>query len=365
MKHLIVPLIAAVLVLGNCSTENPTFPWVQGGFDEALAKAKTDDSKLVMIEFSTDWCSWCKRLDAQTWPDPKVIEVAQQHLIPIEVDAEKGDGIELAKKFRIGGYPTMVFLNAEGEEVDRIPGYLPAEDMVGELTRIVNGIDTYPTLKARLEENPNDPGLLIQFAQKVENMSGLEGAVSYWEKVPDLAEADDNQKALSRFKIAQHQVEQSASPDALKAYISQNADSPYIPEAYNNLSRYYRRAGDGEGEARVLQEYVTFMEQRGTVSTQLYNGYAWRMAELEKNLEDALVKSAKAIELLPETTDSASRAQVMDTRAEVLWKLGRRDEAVQIIDQCITLQPEDEYYAKQKMKFQTTQAGEVAAGSGA
>lgn len=353
MNRLILPLIATVLVLGNCSTESPTFPWVQGGYDDALTKAKSDNDKLVMVEFSTEWCSWCKRLDAQTWPDPQVIEVARQHLVPVEIDAEKGDGIELAKKFRIGGYPTMVFLNAEGEEVDRIPGYLPAEDMVGELTRIVNGIDTYPTLKARLEENPNDPGLLIQFAQKVENMSGLEGAVSYWEKILDLAEADGDQRALSRFKIAQHTVEQTASPDALQAYISQNTDSPYIPEAYNNLSRYYRRAGDGDGEAQVLQQYVTFMEQNGTVSTQLYNGYAWRMAELERNLEDALAKSEMAIELLPETADPESRAQVMDTHAEVLWKLGRSEEAVKVIDQCIALQPEDEYYAKQKMKFQT------------
>lgn len=360
MKRLILPLIVAVLVLGNCSTENPTFPWVQGSFDDALAKAKADDSKLVMVEFSTDWCSWCKRLDAQTWPDPNVTAVANEHLIPIEIDAEKGDGIELAKKYRIGGYPTMVFLNAEGEEVDRIPGYLPADDMVGELTRIVNGIDTYPALKARLENSPNDPDIIIKFAHKVENMSGLAGAVSYWEKVATLEGASADQQAQARYKIAQHTVAQSADPSALQDYINDYPHSPYVPEAYNNLSRYHRRAGDADGEARTLQEYVTFMEKNDAVSTQLYNGYAWRMAELEKNLEDALVKSEMAIDLLPASADSAARAQVMDTRAEVLWRLGRSDEAVQVINQCIALQPEDDYYAKQKMKFQTTENGRSA-----
>ena len=48
------------------------------------------------------------------------------------------------------------------------------------------------------------------------------------------------------------------------------------------------------------------------------NSYAWRMAELEINLEDALVKVQKAIVL---TINDPKQANIIDTEAEIFWKL--------------------------------------------
>ena len=352
MRRIMVPLMVLVLVFGNCTTkEAPTFPWNEGGYDAALSKAKADGDKLLMVEFSTDWCSWCKRLAKDTWPDAAVIAYASENLIALEVDAEKGDGIELAKKFHVGGFPTMVFVNTAGEEIDRIPGYLPADQMVLELTRIVNGTDTYPALKAKVENNPNDPALLIQLASKVEDMSGLSAAIDFWVKVPTLANSTVDQIFQANFKIAQMKVAEAGSPLPLREYIRMNADSPFIPEAYNGISGFYRKSKDADGEASALNEYVAFMESKNSASTQLYNGYAWRMTELGKNLEDALKKVDLGLKLMAEPIDSTAQAQVLDTKAEVLWKLGRIDDAVQVMERCIAMQPNDEYYLKQKAKF--------------
>lgn len=351
MRRMMVPLIALILVFGNCTKEAPTFPWNEGGYAAALSKAKADGNKLVMVEFSTDWCVWCKRLAKDTWPDPAVIAYASDHLVPIEVDAEKGDGIELAKKFHIGGFPTMVFLNADGEEVDRIPGYLPADQMVPELTRIVNGVDTYPALKAKVEKNPNDPELLIQLALKIEDMSGLAEAIDYWVKIPTLSGTTAEQVFQANYKIAQRKADEAGNPAPLRDYIKANPGSPYNPEVYSGISRFYRKAKDADGEASALREYVAFMEKNNSATTQIYNGYAWRMTELGKNLDDALKKIDMGIKLLADSADSTARAQTMDTKAEVLWKLGRTEDAVKVMDACIALQPNDEYYPKQKAKF--------------
>jgi len=43
----------------------------------------------------------------------------------------------------------------------------------------------------------------------------------------------------------------------------------------------------------------------------------------------------------------------MDTEAEVLWKLGKYGKAINVIDKCILLQPEDDYYQTQKEKFRS------------
>ena len=74
------------------------------------------------------------------------------------------------------------------------------------------------------------------------------------------------------------------------------------------------------------------------------------MTQLEQNLEDALIKIRQAVELvIDESADT--RAGLIDTEAEVLWKLGRIEEAVAVINKCIDLQPEDNYFKEQKEKF--------------
>ncbi len=90
------------------------------------------------------------------------------------------------------------------------------------------------------------------------------------------------------------------------------------------------------------------------VSSSLLNGYAWRMTELDQNLENALERVTQGIALLAEDASARDKAGIMDTKAEVLWKLGRIDQAVAIMDECITLQPNESYYQEQKSKFLAT-----------
>jgi len=54
----------------------------------------------------------------------------------------EGTGQDAAERYAIGGFPTTVFLNGAGEEVDRIVGYLPPEEFLAELQRIRSG-DTF------------------------------------------------------------------------------------------------------------------------------------------------------------------------------------------------------------------------------
>ena len=79
------------------------------------------------------------------------------------------------------------------------------------------------------------------------------------------------------------------------------------------------------------------------------------MTQLELNLENALERVSQGIDLFTEEDNPREIAQIMDTKAEVLWKLDRIDDAVLVMDECIGLQPEDEYYKEQKAKFLATE----------
>ena len=72
------------------------------------------------------------------------------------------------------------------------------------------------------------------------------------------------------------------------------------------------------------------------------------MTELEMNLDTALVKIdiALGMENKPKQT-----YMYLDTKAEVLWKLNRIEEALSVIEKCVKGEPDNKYYQEQKEKF--------------
>lgn len=95
-------------------------------FDAAIAQAKKA-KRVVMVDYYTDWCGWCKVLDKKTYSDANVGKYATSDFVSLKINAEKGEGIALAKKSKVQGFPTIVFYNGDGEEVHRVVGYQEAE----------------------------------------------------------------------------------------------------------------------------------------------------------------------------------------------------------------------------------------------
>jgi len=101
--------------------------FVQASLPAALSKAEAAQ-KLVLVDVYTTWCGPCKMLDRTTWVDEKVVKFLSEKVVAIKIDAEKGDGPAIARKYAVQGYPTLLLLNAKGEVVDKAMGYLaPAQ----------------------------------------------------------------------------------------------------------------------------------------------------------------------------------------------------------------------------------------------
>jgi thiol:disulfide interchange protein len=94
----------------------------------ALERAR-NEGKLVLVNFYADWCVWCKRLESTTLRDAKVATVLQNEVVPLSLDVD-GDGRELSNEYRVDGLPTIVVLDADGEEIGRIPGYMPPDSFL-------------------------------------------------------------------------------------------------------------------------------------------------------------------------------------------------------------------------------------------
>src|SRR5262245_54838252 len=81
-------------------------------YNTARREAASKNRPLV-IDFGTENCFWCKKLDAITFKDPTVISLMNEKFIPLKVDAERE--APLTSALHIESYPTLVFATAEGK----------------------------------------------------------------------------------------------------------------------------------------------------------------------------------------------------------------------------------------------------------
>ena len=98
-------------------------------WSNTLAKAKAEN-KIVFVDAYTTWCGPCKMMDAKTFPDEKVGNFFNKNFINIKVDAEKGDGLIIAEKYKIISYPTLFFVNCDGELVHSSAGARIPEELI-------------------------------------------------------------------------------------------------------------------------------------------------------------------------------------------------------------------------------------------
>ncbi len=123
-------LVAVTFWVGSWVLRGPSVTW-RPYSEERLDEAKTA-GKPVVIDFYATWCAPCRELEAVTFHDPAVVELAQEHFVMIKVDLTRGgDPVheQLVARYGVKGVPTVVFLDAKGEEREdlRLVDYLPPD----------------------------------------------------------------------------------------------------------------------------------------------------------------------------------------------------------------------------------------------
>lgn len=124
----ILILIGPANLLGQDSSVST--PWIP--FDQ-MVESNQDQPKKIMLFMEADWCSVCKRMKREVFPNPAIQTLLSEHFYPVRIDIESDEEIifaderitkkELSKEFGIRGTPTIIFLDSDFSVIGNKVGY--------------------------------------------------------------------------------------------------------------------------------------------------------------------------------------------------------------------------------------------------
>ena len=160
IRSLSIPLFSLLLVLllfSSNKSHSQEANWLD--FEE-LEVAMEQEERLVLIDFYTSWCGWCKKMDRSTFKDPRVVKALSDYFHVVKFDAEHNGPItfqqttfdyvpygrrgfhELALGFMQEKmtFPTLVILNSDYKIMQAFKGFQAADDLLPILEFIGSGV---------------------------------------------------------------------------------------------------------------------------------------------------------------------------------------------------------------------------------
>jgi len=124
-------LLASVITF-NAHAQKVSGPMIRfstKNYKQILASAKASQKRIFVDAFAT-WCAPCTELRKTTFKDPKAAEYFNKNFISYSIDVEKGEGIDLAKKWQVDGLPTLLILDKNGKVLATHTGYVDGKGLL-------------------------------------------------------------------------------------------------------------------------------------------------------------------------------------------------------------------------------------------
>ncbi len=114
--------IALVFPHARAQAASDSIRWYT--YDEGVALG-TKENKKVYLHFWAEWCTFCIKMEKETFSNASVIAYLNKHFISIKVNTDKEK--ELAGRFGIRGVPDNWFIDENSEEISNRSGHIPVK----------------------------------------------------------------------------------------------------------------------------------------------------------------------------------------------------------------------------------------------
>lgn len=360
MKKLLTPLL---LLVSFQLLANNGISFFEGSLQEAQEKA-AKEHKIIFMDAYTSWCGPCKRMAQEVFSDGEVGKFYNKHFINIKVDMEKGEGPQLASKYRVNSYPTLLFLDDKGEVVHAAKGGRPIDQFIGLGKEALSKNDKSGDFEKEYEAGSREPALLRAYAYALLN-SGKPSAKIANEYIktqqgfndPQLLEflldfaneadskifdlAVQNKDAIVKLKsektfndkirsacdaTVDKAVEFKVETLLEDAKAKMKTANPAFYKEYIMLAdmKYQVGMGNMEEYASLVDRYLSKYAKKDAATLNQY-AYTFLMQSTDKKLLEKAEKWAK------QATELDYNQQNLKTHIGLLNKLGRTKEAEEVM----------------------------------
>ena len=152
-------LTTFLIILSVLSFAQEGIKFETSDFKTILAKAKKEN-KLIFLDAYTTWCGPCKLMAKNIFTLKSVGDHYNANFVNAKIDMEKGEGINIAKKYDVKVFPTYLFIDGNGELVHRTVGYVPEKEFIQFAKDASDPSKRVAALKERFEKGEKDPEFL-------------------------------------------------------------------------------------------------------------------------------------------------------------------------------------------------------------
>lgn len=228
-----IATILALLFSITLSAQGINFE--KGTWKEAVEKAKKEN-KLIYLDVYAEWCGPCKMMAKNVFPDPKAGEKYNAEFINVKIDAEKGEGRNVARQYGVSSYPTNLYINPHTEKaVYRIAGACGVEEFIKRADIALHDFNdpmTWAQYQSQLKSSPKDLKFLETYISKAQRIGeNYDHAIDIYVKHHMSTPATDSQLIFLLNHV-------------------QNMDN----QGYVMLAKYRERADDMVREAKYKLE---------------------------------------------------------------------------------------------------------------
>ncbi|ACO04732.1 MULTISPECIES: thioredoxin family protein [Persephonella] len=107
-------LIATGFLLILIGSSMASIRWLD--YQEGINEMKKT-GKMMIIYIHSDHCQYCRKMEATTFKNRKVEEVLERFFVPVKVEKNSEEGLNVRKIYGYMGTPTFHFIQPDGKKV--------------------------------------------------------------------------------------------------------------------------------------------------------------------------------------------------------------------------------------------------------
>lgn len=370
-KFILITTIIITMALSDGFTQNKSIQFQMKPWSEILAQAKKEN-KLIFMDAFASWCGPCKWMATNIFTNDTIADFYNKTFICTSFDMEKGEGLSLRNKFDVRAYPTLLFINPEGDMVHKKVGAAQKiQDYINLGLTALNPDECLIAYNKKYGEGDQDPLFIRAYLSRLADayLPLNDVLQKYFASLKEEEKLNrtswniiynyvDDMNSKEFGYLVKHEkdygkistkdsVENKISDVYLQALVQLSRNANMTDDNYNSLKQKIKDTGFSGADKVIFTSDLNLYYTRGEKQKYLdlaYNGLdkyypndnnmlnriSWNVLQLCSVYEVSLSKKylEKALSWVKRSVSAKSEPANNDVYAQILFKLGRKDEAI-------------------------------------